>query len=55
MGRIIVHDLIVSGPPARLAELGQLPNLDIVNPLTLPGHIVNPLTLLPLKWGSKLT
>jgi hypothetical protein len=33
------------GPRPGLAELGQSPNPDIVNRLTLLGHIVNLLTL----------
>jgi hypothetical protein len=55
IGRRGVHNLIISGSPARLAEVGQLPNPVIVSVLTLSGHIVNLLTLFHPKWVCKLT
>jgi hypothetical protein len=35
----------MAGPRPGSAELGHLPYPDIVNPLTLPSHAANPLTL----------
>ena len=45
--RMPINNLIDGPPPARFDRVWSLALTQIVNLLTLSGHIVNPLTLLP--------